>query len=934
MLLHGPAGWGEFAPFLEYDDAEAARWLAAALEACTTPWPEPVRPSVPVNATVPAVAAAVVPSVLARFPGCTTAKVKVAEAGQSLADDEARVAAVRAALGPAGRVRVDANGGWSLEQARRALDVLGPYGLEYAEQPCAALEDLAALRGRGVLVAADESVRKAEDPLRVARLGAADVLVLKVAPLGGVAAGARVARACGLPVVVSSALDTSVGISAGVALAAALPELPYACGLATTSLMALGRGARAAVRRRRVDAGRAGGAGRGAAGGAGRVRRTAPPGGGRGCSAAPRCSEGFPAGRGRSRVSGMSTAAGVLARLADRRDVPRVVEVLAEAFADDPLLAPLFPDGEPRRRRAFFRLDVPRSQRLGGAWTTSDGAGAAVWYPPGAWEPSTWEDLRVLPTAARAFGRRLGLAARVLAALHEHHPRQPHWYLYSLGAVPGRQGQGLGSALLRPVLERCDREGLPAYLEATSPRNQALYRRHGFVDRPPLPLPGGATAYPMWREPDRRTPDTIGGVNPSTALARVLVDELVRGGVREAVLSPGSRSAPLAFALHRADADGRLRLHVRIDERSAAFLALGLAKASGRPVPVVTTSGTATANLHPAVLEASHAGVPLLLLTADRPPELRGTGANQTVDQVGLYGGAVRAAFDLGVPESRPGSVAYWRSLVCRALAAGRLAGAGAAQRRAARAAGAGRRRVVAGAAGRAATGGAPWTARVAGAAAAVADDLPARTLVVVGDAAPAVTAAAVALAAARGLAGVAEPSASAGAAALPAGELVLSAPGFLDAHRPERVLVVGRPTLSRVVARLVAGSPVDVVGAAGQWSDPARQAARVLPGVPVAGGPVDPAWLPAWQAAARGRGRRGRRRAGRRARAARAGGRAGGAGRRAGAARRRVVEAGARPVPGGRAGGGHRPGQPRGGRDRRDRLHRARGRARARRRG
>ena len=238
VLLRGPAGWGEFAPFLEYDDAEAARWLAAALEACTSAWPEPVRSSVPVNATVPAVAAAVVPSVLARFPGCTTAKVKVAEAGQSLADDEARVAAVRAALGPSGRVRVDANGGWSLEQARRALDVLGPYGLEYAEQPCAALEDLAALRGRGVLVAADESVRKAEDPLRVARLGAADVLVLKVAPLGGVGPALEVARACGLPVVVSSALDTSVGISAGVALAAALPDLPYACGLATTSLMA------------------------------------------------------------------------------------------------------------------------------------------------------------------------------------------------------------------------------------------------------------------------------------------------------------------------------------------------------------------------------------------------------------------------------------------------------------------------------------------------------------------------------------------------------------------------------------------------------------------------------------------------------------------------------------------------------------------------
>ena len=131
-------------------------------------------------------------------------------------------------------------------------------------------------------------------------------------------------------------------------------------------------------------------------------------------------------------------------------------------------------------------------------------------------------------------------------------------------------------------------------------------------------------------------------MNPSTALGRVLVDELVRGGVRDAVLAPGSRSAPLALALAAAERAGRLRLHVRIDERTAAFLALGLAKASGRPVPVLTTSGTAAAHLHAAVLEASASGVPLVALTADRPPELRGTGANQTVEQVGLFGGAVR----------------------------------------------------------------------------------------------------------------------------------------------------------------------------------------------------------------------------------------------------------------------------------------------------
>lgn len=238
VLLHGDAGWGEFSPFLEYDDSESSRWLAAALEAARVGWPAPLRATVAVNATVPAVPASEVAGVLARFPGCTTAKVKVAQAGQSLTDDLARVAAVREVLGPSGRLRVDANGAWSLPEALRALEALAVHDLEYAEQPCGSLADLAALRGRGVLIAADESVRKAEDPLRVALAGAADLVVLKVAPLGGVRPALAVAVACGLPVVVSSALDTSVGISAGAALAAALPELPYACGLATVSLLA------------------------------------------------------------------------------------------------------------------------------------------------------------------------------------------------------------------------------------------------------------------------------------------------------------------------------------------------------------------------------------------------------------------------------------------------------------------------------------------------------------------------------------------------------------------------------------------------------------------------------------------------------------------------------------------------------------------------
>jgi o-succinylbenzoate synthase len=238
VLLEGAAGWGEFSPFPEYGDDEACRWLSAGLEAAWTGWPRPVRGTVEVNATVPAVAVEDVRAVLRRFPGCATAKVKVAEPGQSLGDDVERVTEVRRVLGADGRLRVDANGGWTVAQAAEALRALAPLGLEYAEQPCATVEELAELRASGcpVLVAADESVRKAEDPLRVARAGAADVVVLKVAPLGGVAPALRIAADCGLPVVVSSALDTSVGLASGLALAGALPDLPYACGLATTGL--------------------------------------------------------------------------------------------------------------------------------------------------------------------------------------------------------------------------------------------------------------------------------------------------------------------------------------------------------------------------------------------------------------------------------------------------------------------------------------------------------------------------------------------------------------------------------------------------------------------------------------------------------------------------------------------------------------------------
>lgn len=243
LLLRGPAGWGEFCPFPEYDDAEASRWLAATIEAGWLGFPAPLRDSIPVNATVPAVSAERVPEVLARFGRVDAVKIKVAERGQSLADDVARVQAVRQAL-PDAAIRVDANGGWDVAEAVGALTRLSAVGLEYAEQPVPSIEGLAEVRrrlarqGAPVLIAADESVRKEEDPLKVARAGAADLIVVKVAPLGGVRRALDIVAQAGLPAVVSSALDTSVGIRAGLALAAALPDLPYACGLGTVSLFA------------------------------------------------------------------------------------------------------------------------------------------------------------------------------------------------------------------------------------------------------------------------------------------------------------------------------------------------------------------------------------------------------------------------------------------------------------------------------------------------------------------------------------------------------------------------------------------------------------------------------------------------------------------------------------------------------------------------
>ncbi|MFS0892823.1 o-succinylbenzoate synthase [Microbacterium sp. 179-I 3D3 NHS] len=240
LLFEGPEGWAEFSPFVEYDDDEAATWLAAAIDFAWRPQPAPLRDRIPVNATIPAIDAARVPDVLERFAGCRTAKVKVAEPGRTLADDVARVRAVRETMGPEGRIRLDANGAWNVDEAEHAVHALAEFDLEYVEQPCATVAELAELRTRvkymGIPVAADESVRKSSDPLAVARAKAADLLVIKAQPLGGIRHALQIVTAAGLPVVVSSALDTAVGLSQGAALAAALPTLDHDCGLGTASL--------------------------------------------------------------------------------------------------------------------------------------------------------------------------------------------------------------------------------------------------------------------------------------------------------------------------------------------------------------------------------------------------------------------------------------------------------------------------------------------------------------------------------------------------------------------------------------------------------------------------------------------------------------------------------------------------------------------------
>ncbi|GAA3425782.1 2-succinyl-5-enolpyruvyl-6-hydroxy-3-cyclohexene-1-carboxylic-acid synthase [Streptosporangium sandarakinum] len=341
-------------------------------------------------------------------------------------------------------------------------------------------------------------------------------------------------------------------------------------------------------------------------------------------------------------------------------------------------------------------------------------------------------------------------------------------------------------------------------------------------------------------------------MNPATALATVLVDELARCGLTDVVLAPGSRSTPLALAVH---ADSRLRLHVRVDERSASYLAVGLARRGERPVALVCTSGTAAANFHPAVIEAHESGVPLLVLTADRPPELRDTGASQTVDQIKMYGTAVRWFSEVGVPENRPGQVAYWRSLACRAY------------QRALGPSDPGpvhlnvpfREPLVpdgdtswcepldGGAAG-------PWVrTRVAPPASALHLPPTRRGVLVVGDGAANVRR----YVAAAGMAGwpvLSEPHGNAryGDHAMSAHHFLLGAPEFTEGHRPEVVVTLGRPSLSRSLLGWLgqAAEHIVVTGDLTRWPDPTRSATQVAQAVeiPVAAG--DDAWLRSWRRA------------------------------------------------------------------------------------
>ena len=354
-------------------------------------------------------------------------------------------------------------------------------------------------------------------------------------------------------------------------------------------------------------------------------------------------------------------------------------------------------------------------------------------------------------------------------------------------------------------------------------------------------------------------------VNPSTAFGVSFSDDLVRCGLREVVLAPGSRSTPLAMAFFEAERQHRVRLHVRIDERSASFTALGLAKASRRPVAVLCTSGTAAANFHPAVIEADESGVPLLVLTADRPPELRGIGANQAIDQIKLYGSAVRWFCEVGLPEARPGMVAYWRSLACQAWAhaagsAGGLPGPVHLNLpfREPLVPGEGDGEWPESLDGR--PGGQPWTHFADRGTAGDQLELPwtERGAVVCGDG-DYDAVALVDLAERAGWPVLAEPSSGArrGPNALSAYQYLLATPEFIQAYRPDVIVSAGRPGLSRAqLAFLGPGSArrhVVIAPGPGRWAAPQRAATDVASGIRLTGTSASPgasAWLQDWRRA------------------------------------------------------------------------------------
>lgn len=348
-------------------------------------------------------------------------------------------------------------------------------------------------------------------------------------------------------------------------------------------------------------------------------------------------------------------------------------------------------------------------------------------------------------------------------------------------------------------------------------------------------------------------------MNPSTAQARVIVDELVRNTVSHVVLCPGSRNAPLSIALYQAAAAGRIHLHVRIDERGAAFLALGMAARTGRPVAVVCTSGTAAANFHPAVLEADRAGVPLIVLTADRPPELRAAGANQVIDQQRLYGNAVRYFDELAVAEARAGQNAYWRSQICRAWNAAYgewrcgpvhlnipfrepLVPEG----------GDGAEDWYEPLDGRA--GGARWTELPDfGALPSFVVPSARSGLVIACDSG---VRAAGEWAEQHGWPVVSETGGLGlyGSTAIASGIWLLGAAKFIAAHKPEQVLCIGRPTVFRQVQVLLSDADVEVllVRPDSDWPAPAHNVRQVGQWFDEPSKPADPDWLASWQRADR----------------------------------------------------------------------------------